>query len=156
MSGSDLERRLERLEAIEEIRQLKHLYFAYCDDKYNPPAIAALFTEDSVWEGELFGRHVGREAIRQHFERVSGDIVFAAHLGMNHLIEVDGDTATGKWRMIMPSVVINNGVREARWLLVAYQDTYAKVDGRWLFRTMSTHINFYSAHLGHWAETAVP
>ena len=156
MSGLDMEQRLARIEAIEEIRQLKHLYFAYCDDNYNPPGIAALFTEDGVWQGELFGNHVGRDAIRQHFERVSSDIVFAAHLGMNSIIEVDGDTATGKWRMIMPSVVMNGGAKEARWLLVAYEDVYAKVDGRWMFKSMSIHVNFYSPHLGDWADTAVP
>jgi len=156
MSGLDLQQRLERLEAIEEVKQLKHLYFAYCDDNYNPPAIAALFTEDAVWNGESFGCHVGREAIKRNFERISSDILFAAHLGMNSIIEVDGDTATGKWRMIMPSVVMNEGVKEARWLLVAHEDTYAKVNGRWLFKTLSIHINFFSAHVGHWADTAVP
>jgi hypothetical protein len=156
MSGSDIEQRLARLEAVEEIRQLKHRYFAYCDDKYNPPGIAALFTEDGVWEGELFGNHIGRDAIREHFERVSSDIVFAAHLGMNSIIDVDGDSATGKWRMIMPSVVMKDGVKEARWLLVAYEDSYVKTHGRWMFKTMNIHVNFYSPHLGHWADTAVP
>ncbi len=90
------------------------------------------------------------------FRTVSSDIVFAAHLGMNSIIEVDGDTATGKWRMIMPSVVMTGGAKEARWLLVAYEDVYAKVDGRWMFKSMSIHVNFYSPHLGDWATPPFP
>ncbi len=152
----ELLQRVERLEAIEDIRHLKARYFDFCDDNYNPSGIASLFTEDAVWEGGSFGHHVGRDAIRGHFERVSSDIVFAAHLGMNAIIDIDGHTAKGRWRMIMPSVVMNGDKKEAKWLLVAYEDTYAKIDGSWLFTSMSSRINFYSPHLGSWAETAVP
>jgi hypothetical protein len=154
MPGSE-QQRLVRLEAIEAIKQLKYRYCAYCDDKYNPSGIAALFTEDGIWEGESFGQHVGRAAIKAHFQRVSGEIVFAAHLALNPIIEVDGDTATGKWRLIMPATVINSGVKEARWLLGAYDDRYVSVDGAWMFKRLSFHINFYSPHAGNWAESAV-
>lgn len=143
MPGSE-QQRLARLEAIEAIKQLKYRYCAYCDDHYNPSGIAALFTEDAIWEGESFGQHVGRAAIKAHFERVSGEIVFAAHLALNPIIEVDGDTATGKWRLIMPATVITRGIKEARWLLGAYDDHYVRVDGVWMFQHLRFHINFYS------------
>jgi hypothetical protein len=154
MSGTD-QQRLARLEAIEAIKQLKYRYCAYCDDNYNPPGIAALFTEDGIWEGESFGRHVGRDAIRGHFERVSREIVFAAHLALNPIIEVDGDAATGQWRLIMPATVMTNGVKEGRWLLGAYVDRYVRVRDVWMFKHLSFRINFYSPHLGTWAESAV-
>jgi hypothetical protein len=153
MPASD---RLERLDAIEAIKQLKYRYCAYCDDNYNPPGIAALFTEDAIWEGESFGRHVGRDAIKAHFERVSGEIVFAAHLALNPIIEVDGAAATGKWRLIMPATVVTeDGVKEARWLLGAYEDRYVRVRDVWMFKHLSFRVNFYSPHLGSWAEAAV-
>jgi hypothetical protein len=136
MPGSE-QQRLAQLEAIEAIKQLKYRYCAYCDDKYNPSGIAALFTEDGIWEGESFGQHVGRAAITAHFQRVSGEIVFAAHLALNPIIEVDDDTATGKWRLIMPATVITSGIKEARWLWGAYDDHYVRVDGVWMFKRLS-------------------
>ena len=41
------------------IRNLKALYAASCDDNYNPDGIAALFTEDAVWESQGLGRFDG-------------------------------------------------------------------------------------------------
>jgi uncharacterized protein (TIGR02246 family) len=115
MSERELLLRIDRLEAIEQIRRLKARYFAYCDNNYDPDGIASLFTEDAVWEGGSFGHYKGREEIREHFQRVSREIVFAAHLGMNAIIDVNGDTASAQWRMIMPSVVVEKGAKEARW-----------------------------------------
>jgi uncharacterized protein (TIGR02246 family) len=156
MSERELLLRIDRLEAIEQIRRLKAQYFAYCDNNYDPDGIASLFTEDAVWEGGSFGHYKGREEIREHFQRVSREIVFAAHLGMNAIIDVNGDTASAQWRMIMPSVVVEKGAKEARWLLVAYDDAFAKLHGSWLFTASRNRINFYTPHLDSWAETAVP
>ena len=89
------------------------------------------------------------------FQRVSGEIVFPAHLALNPIIEVDDDTASGKWRLIMPATVITSGIKEARWLLGAYDDHYVRVDGVWMFKRLSLHIDFYSPHAGNWAESAV-
>ncbi len=133
MSDIDLQNRLARVEAIEEIQQLKARYCEYCDHQYNPEGIASLFAEDGVWDGEQFGRYVGREQIKSFFARISGEIVFAAHLVLNPIIEI-----------------------EDGWLVGAYDDRYVRVDGTWLFQNLKTHVNFFTAHLGSWAETAVP
>jgi hypothetical protein len=157
MTDATLEQRVARLEAIEAIRQLKARYCAYCDDNYDPDGIAGLFTEDGVWDGESFGRYVGREAIRGFFQRASHEITFAAHLVMNPIIDItDPGHATGKWRLIMPATVrLVDGTSEARWLVNSYDESYATVEGAWKFRTMKIHINFYTPHLGTWADTAV-
>ena len=69
-NGSDLarlermERRLQALEDAEAIRNLKARYAALCDDQYDADGIAALFTEDVLWESPALGRFEGREAIR--------------------------------------------------------------------------------------------
>lgn len=157
MPEATLERRLTRLEAIEEIKRLKARYCAYCDDRYDPDGIAGLFTEDGTWDGESFGRHVGRDAIRSFFQRASGEITFAAHLVLNPIISItDAGHAVGKWRLIMPATVRVDGMSEARWLVGAYDEHYAVVGGSWLFKTLKFHINFYTPHLGTWAESAVP
>lgn len=155
--SEELLRRVAKLEAIEAIKRLKFQYCAYCDDQYDPDGIAGLFTEDGIWDGEIFGRHVGRAAIREHFKRDAADIIFAAHLAMNPLIEIDGpDKARGKWRLIMPATVVHDKQKEARWLLCAYDEEYRYVGGKWLFKYLKCHINFYSPHRTAWAEAAVP
>lgn len=157
MPDGDLAQRVARLEAIEEIKRLKARYCAYCDDNYDPEGIGSLFVEDGIWDGERFGRHVGRDRIKAFFKSISGEIVFAAHLVLNPIIEVtDAAHATGRWRLIMPATVRSDGRKEARWLVAAYTESYVRVDGVWLFRTMQVHVNFFEPHQGSWAESAVP
>lgn len=149
-----IEERLARLEAVEEIKQLKARYCELCDANYEPDGLAALFLPDGVWDGgKSFGRQEGRAAIRSFFQGISGTIRFAAHLVLNPIIEVqNADAATGKWRLIMPCTAVrDDGTPEARWLLSAYDETYARHDGRWLFRTLDLTVNFYSPHLTGWA-----
>lgn len=153
MTTADLESQIARLSAIEDIKQLKARYCAYCDQDYDPDGLASLFVEDAIWDGgPEFGRHVGREAIRTFFRGASGSIVFAAHLVMNPIIEVDGARATGRWRLLMPCTVRDrNGTPEARWLLSAYDERYVQRDGRWLFSALKVDSQFYAAHLAGWA-----
>ncbi|MGR8921508.1 MAG: nuclear transport factor 2 family protein [Gammaproteobacteria bacterium] len=155
MSTTDLEQQIARLTAIEDIRKLKAEYCAYCDDKYNPDGLASLFVADGWWDGgPEFGRHDGREAIRAFFASVSGDILFAAHLVMNDIIDVDaaGDRARGRWRLLMPCTVTDDGGRpESRWLLSAYDEHYVRVDGRWLFESLIVESQFFASHLEGWA-----
>ena len=95
MSLEDLERRIKALEDIEEIKKLKARYCAYCDAGYDADAIAALFTEDAVWDGGMRGRAEEREGIRDFFAMAPQRLPFAIHMVMNPIIEVEGDAATG-------------------------------------------------------------
>ncbi len=152
MSDTDLARQIARLSAIEDIKQLKARYCAFCDQQYDPDGLAGLFVEDGIWDGGAeFGRHEGRAAIHAFFTSASGSIVFAAHLVMNPIIEVDGDTAHGRWRLLMPCTVNNEaGVPEPRWLLSAYEEHYVRVDGRWLFQSLRVDNQFFANHLEGW------
>ena len=158
MNPTTLEAQIARLSAIEDIKQLKARYCSYCDRQYDPDGLAGLFVEDGVWDGgPEFGRHAGRAAIHAFFKGASGSIVFAAHLVMNPIIEVDGDRASGQWRLIMPCTVRDAaGIAEARWLLSAYDETYVRVNERWLFNSLTVDSQFYAGHLEGWAaQTAV-
>lgn len=88
-----LEQRLQALEDAEAIRNLKAHYAALCDKNYDADGIAALFTEDALWESPGLGRFEGREAIRGFFRGASGIFSFAIHYSLNGQIEIDGDTA---------------------------------------------------------------
>ena len=100
--SDDLTKRIDRLESIEAIKKLKHLYMNYCDLGYPPDKLGPLFADNAVWTSRDFGHHNGRPAIEAFFHGISAQIVFAAHLAMNSIIDVDSDCGIGKWRILMP------------------------------------------------------
>lgn len=124
-------RELERLVDVEAIRTLKYRYAALCDQDYPRQELKALFTDDAVWDGGIFGVHSGREAIGDFFAGSAQAVEFAMHYIVNPLIEVDGDRAMGSW-MLWQSVVLREN-KKAYWLMGRYQDTYARIEGEWKF-----------------------
>ncbi len=153
MTETTLEERVARLEAIDDIKRMKAQYCAYCDAGYDPEGIAALFVEDGIWDGgDDFGRYVGTEEIKEFFRGISADIVFAGHLVINPIITVDGDTANGKWWLIMPCTVKQEGQKEARWLAAEYDDDYVKRDGVWLNKHLRLDLKFFAPHLKGWVD----
>ena len=152
--SDDKGRSMRDLAAIEDIRRLKHTYMQYCDLGYPPDKLGPLFTDDAVWTSEIFGRHEGRSAIETFFGGVSNDIVFAAHLALNPIIEVNGDTATGLWRLWMPCTIMEDGEPVARLMLGEYDEAYRCVDGRWLFTKVDVFMNFNVRAEESWATVA--
>jgi ketosteroid isomerase-like protein len=134
-----LERRLRVLEDIEAIKQLKFRYADACDRGYDFDTLASLFTEDAVWDGGLFGRHEGREAIREFFRGVSSDIPFAIHYMMNPIISVDGDEASGQWYLFQTCTFADGNT--AIWGAARYDEQYRRIDGEWMF----SHLNLISS-----------
>jgi ketosteroid isomerase-like protein len=145
---------LEELESIEAIRRLKHVYLSYLDQNYAPDKLAPLFTDDAVWTSEEFGHCEGRAAIRDFFAGISKVIVFAAHLGLNGIIDVEGDTAKGHWRLLMPCTMMQDGKAVAHWMLGDYRDTYVRRNGTWLFSRVEYFVNFLVRSTDTWAAVA--
>ncbi len=146
-----LETRLRALEDAEAIRNLKALYAAHCDDNYNPDAIAALFTEDAVWEAPRLGRFEGREAIRGFFQEASGIFTFAIHYSLNGQIHVDGDTAEAQWYLFMPCVLGADG--QAMWRAGIDREQYVRVGEEWLFKYKTSEPLFNTPFDVGWAKT---
>lgn len=149
-----IEKMIDRLESIEDIKKLKHIYMDYCDQGYLPAKLGPLFTDDAVWTSEIFGRYEGRAAIEEFFGGVSSEIVFAAHLALNGIVDVDGDTATGKWRLLMPCTLSEGGENVSRWMLGEYDETYERHDGKWYFSKVDVFMNFNVRADESWAESA--
>ena len=146
----DLERRIRALEDIEAIKRLKYRYADACDRGYDADALADLFTEDAVWDGGLFGRYEGREAIRQFFQGVSSEIVFALHYMMNPIIDVDGDQARGAWYLFQTCTFAEGNT--AIWGAARYDEHYRRVDGGWKFFRLNLISSFWTPFDEGWVK----
>ncbi|MGR8949460.1 MAG: nuclear transport factor 2 family protein [Gammaproteobacteria bacterium] len=135
---------------VESIKQLKHRYCAFCDEQYNPDGIAGLFTEDGVWDGAAFGRAEGREAIRKFFSDVRSQIEFANHYVTNPIIEINGDTATGRWDLWQPMVSAPEPA--ALWLIAKYREQYVRIDDGWLIQLLELDIKALSPYESGFAK----
>tara|TARA_B100000929_G_C15450489_1_gene401011 strand:+ start:668 stop:1204 length:537 start_codon:yes stop_codon:yes gene_type:complete len=139
------EDRLQNLEDIEEIRGLKAAYCAACDDDHNGEAVAALFIEDGTWQqtGKIGSAgnepKVGREAIAAFMFslRSAGFILHSSHMVTNPVIDVSGDEAEGSWRFIM---LYSHSDGSFFRIIGHYEDQYARIDGRWHFRSLIAHV----------------
>jgi hypothetical protein len=146
-----LEERLDAIESIEQIKKLKYQYCRYCDLNYDKEGIASLFVEDGIWQMGRDDINVGQEAIRRKFDGMSNDIPFAAHLVLNPMIEVDGDTATGRWWLTMPCTRRVNGELAGYWLVGQYEEEYVRVKGAWKFKKLYLEQSYWTPHLQDWA-----
>lgn len=151
--AGDLEARVRRLEDIEAIKQLKAQYCAACDDGYDADRLAALFTEDAIWDGgRTFGVVEGREAIRKHFRGASKRLTIARHQVMNPIIEIDGDEASGHWLLFQPCTSAGADGEQAVWLAATYADRYARSGDGWLIARTDIEVAFFTPYDRGWVE----
>ncbi len=158
---AELEARLRRLESMEAIRQLKARYAELADARYRldgprPPealapladALAALFTEDAVWDGgRALGLCEGREAIRERFLRPT--LRFSWHYFVKPRIEVEGDTARARWDVFSPCTAADG---TPHWMAGVEDDAYRCVDGVWLHTRMKLEPVFFAPFDRGWGR----
>jgi uncharacterized protein (TIGR02246 family) len=149
-----LERRLQVLEDAEAIRNLKARYAGLCDQQYDADRIAALFTKDALWDSPGLGRFKGREAIREFFRGASAIFSFAIHYSLNGQIEVDGDTARARWYLFMPCTVAAGN--RAMWRASIDHETYARVNGTWMFSSKRSELLMNVPFETGWAQARFP
>ena len=150
MSKQGIEERLARLEDIEAIRLLKARYARFCDDDYNPEALAPLFTENAIWDGGPLGRFEGREAIRTFFSNAASVMPYAIHHVTNPEIEVAGDRAEGRWLLWQPCVHAEGD--QALWMAGAYHDQYRREAGEWRFADVQITLKMLSPYEAGWSQ----
>ena len=121
---------------IEAIRRLTHEY-SRAVDTFQLEEIVALFAADAVFDLRGFGAPEearGLDAIRASFTGLIESLTACTHLTMNHLIDVDGDKATGT--IYCHAFVIGlDGSRDDN--LALYEDTYIRTQGGWKFQHRS-------------------
>jgi uncharacterized protein (TIGR02246 family) len=152
MNLEELKNRLEMLEAVEAIKKLKVRY-CECAEARDPEGFASLFTEDAVFEAGTFGRGQGRAGIVTFLRDVQQPMPFALHYVMNPIIEVRGDTATGRWYLLEPCTMDTAGGQpQAIWGAARYEEEYVKVKGEWKFAKVHFIPVFWSPFDQGWVE----
>ncbi len=134
--SNDPAARIRRLEDIEAIKQLAVAYKLALDSK-DSEAYAALFAaQGTLWcAPEIVA--TGRSAIRALVEGMSGNLLTEQtgtdfHAIANHLIELEGDTATGSLTWLYFTVGVDGAPELSK--LGHYVDEYVREGGRWCFQ----------------------
>lgn len=112
-----------------EIVQLKYSYCAAIDGP-DHDAWAATFTEDAHFDRGDEDPLIGRETLREY----ARDVIpkkyrRTVHIVTNPIIDVDGDTATGRWKLYN---VYEDREGEVYRRHGGYEETYRRVEGSWL------------------------
>lgn len=163
--------RIEVLEAEAAIRKIQARYMMLCDtpcpvypavsDAERIELVLELYTEDAVWEGvgeyydNQFGRAVGKDELRAHFNRFwSADqdpkLILNAHYLTSEQIFVDGDTAEGTWIHMQPWLYADGTalLRSSRLF-----NAFRKEDDSWLITRTRTENVFISGLPNNFAES---
>ena len=157
MTDQDLLKRVTALEDLEAIKRLKRTYCYIADDAINgnPAAWNDLMSRwvDDCWaDFGPFGVHRGKEAVASFFTNtVSGFLSYSAHMVANPIIDIDGDTATGRWYVDVPCTL--RAPDRAAWLQAKYDEEYVKVGGAWKWKSITARFDFLSPFEEGWVKT---
>lgn len=133
-----LAERIERLEHIEALKQLKYRYCAAVDANYDAAALAAMFTEDGVWDGAELGYFVGRKAIYECFLEPNTTVRSMWHGVYNPIIEINGDLAQCQWYMWLPKIT-KDGTGKS-FQAGVHNDRCRLIAGQWYFEYMQVRL----------------
>jgi len=143
-----VEERLERLESSEEIQQLRANY-CYHIDHTNPDEFTSLFVEDGTIDFGSAGTYTGHDELHEFVADIVPDYYsFIVHMLHNPIIDVDGDTASGRWYFEAPATSEGTDM----WIQGEYTDSYVREDGEWLFESVDTRFNYVAEYDDGWGE----
>ena len=117
---------------LEDQFALQQLMGRYVDaaNRRDGEAWAATWAEDGCWS--LMGMEVeGRTAILGLWQQVMAGFDFALLAPSSHVIEIDGDTATGHWYLQEFTRDLEGAAMQA---VSRYSDRYSRIDGAWYFQ----------------------
>jgi ketosteroid isomerase-like protein len=135
-SLEELEARLKRLDDIEAIRTLRMRYH-YLLNERQFDRMHELYAPDALLDFGYVGRAEGTAAIRELFLRIPQKLQFVKQFIHNHMVEVDGDGATGV------SYLDARYARDGESVIVAasFNENYRRLPEGW--RIAETKLNLY-------------
>jgi hypothetical protein len=129
------------------IQELRFRYHVAVNEK-QLDAIPQLFAEEAEVEFEGIGSARGIDSIETLYREVVGQSPFIKQFIHNHVITLDGDTASGL------SYLDARTVRDGESILVAarFDDEYVRVGEEWRFQALRLKIDFAVPISEGWAE----
>jgi ketosteroid isomerase-like protein len=134
-----------------EIGKLRHAW-SWTYDEPDYEGLISLFTYDAVCEYGPYGTWDGIEQIREGFAKVvampgTGGLEFATfHAVSNGSINVNGDTATGRF-YLLDFVLDTKASGNPLKMLGVYDDEYRREEGTW--KISGIKLTFYwASHVG--------
>ena len=148
MSEQNLAHRIRHLEDLAAIQALKYSYAMAVDRGVADPsqasvaAIVELFTDDTLANYGQFGTYHGREALTGFFRDMLPSIAsWTRHYMHDPVLELDGDTATGRWYAVAQVVMKANPGAGPQPMYVTYEDRYRRTDAGWKLAEMIVHFD---------------
>lgn len=142
-----LERTVQRLADIEDLRLLRLRYHDAINEN-RAGDIAALFTSDGEVDFGYLGRTRGQEKVAKFFGNVGNLLDSVTQFVHNHVIEVEGDNATGSSYLEAKSVSKGTAYR----VVGRYLDTYRRTPEGWRFAQMNFAPQFTLPFEESWAS----
>jgi hypothetical protein len=157
MTLEQLAARIQVLEDIEEIKKLKATYCYLCDagleDDRNRDELMSHFSKNATVDFGLGAASAfkGEEGLKVFFGQVvPGAVSFCMHMVHNPIIEVEGDTATGRWYYEAPTTDAPSD--SAQWMAGTYREEYVREGGEWKFASIKTEWKYISPYDEGWAK----
>lgn len=132
-----LEQRIQRLEDIEEIRQLRMRYHINTNDGQFDQ-MWKLFAEDAYVDFGYISRARGHEEINALFLRIPRNLPLVKQFIHNHLVEVNGDEATGVSYLDARYAQAGDSVMVA----ARFDEIYVRTPDGWRIRQMLLELYF--------------
>ena len=153
MLDVDRDHYIKTLWDIEQIKKLKAQYCQYADSGEHAGEFAGLFMPDAVLDEGDDGVFKGREEIYQMYEKIWPYLSLNQHLVFNPIIDVDGQTASGDWRLLQLCTTKHAGGDKAFWAAGYYRDKYKKIENQWFFSHVIARVHFCCPYEDGWAKT---
>jgi len=148
MADMTVEARLKAIEDVRAIETLKWRYLRACDRK-QPDLVRSCFTDDAVIDFEGFPLFEDPDAfVAIYREWGCRPNIVDMHHGQNPLVELTGpDSAQGWFDLFF--FQIDTETRRHTQLAVNYDDSFVRVDGRWLIaRSVSRRMSMLVRDVG--------
>jgi len=130
------------------IRELVEAY-AHCADRRDAKGQMALFTADTHFVVYMNAKDPtpsqelhSREALAPIFADLNQYAATTHFVGQSTIFTLTGDRATGEAYCLAHHVTIDGGKRRLMLASLRYLDTFAKMDGAWLFAERLLYVDW--------------
>lgn len=138
------------VEEMQAKMEIQELVGKFSNLEVDVPPQMALFTSDThvmVYLGDKLAFDIhGTSELEKVFSQFTATVKRSHHQNGQHVIKVDGDTATGVLYCRAALVTEENGKEYLADNFIWYEDTYAKVDGKWLIKARTSHFIISDKH----------